>query len=100
MHKSWFFLPRKASKVAFDDQKDQSKATNLLFKCSEDFSEIKMTRIGKLTLFYTEWRAKIPPLGFFLVNPFEKELFISNQVDVKSNLFATMMTSLTQNQFF
>jgi len=46
-HRSWFFLPRRASHEKYDENLDEHRATNLLFKCSEDFSKIQVTRIGK-----------------------------------------------------
>nr|CAB3227546.1 soluble calcium-activated nucleotidase 1 [Phallusia mammillata] len=48
VHKSWFFLPRRASHEKYDEDLDEYRATNLLFKCSEDFSDIKLIRVGKL----------------------------------------------------
>ncbi|XP_076807969.1 soluble calcium-activated nucleotidase 1-like isoform X2 [Clavelina lepadiformis] len=48
VHKSWFFLPRRASHEQYDEDLDELRATNILFQCSEDFSHIKVTRIGKL----------------------------------------------------
>ena len=47
MHQSWFFLPRKASHEAYDDKIDEQKATNMLIKCSEDFTRFDVTHIGK-----------------------------------------------------
>ena len=47
VHKSWFFLPRRASREVYDEVKDEQRATNILFKCSEDFKNIKVTKIGK-----------------------------------------------------
>ena len=46
----WFFLPRRASKETYTEKDDERRATNLLFTADEDFSVIKMQRIGPLHL--------------------------------------------------
>jgi len=48
IHKSWFFLPRRASHQQYDDVADEERGTNILFQCSENFENIKVTRIGRL----------------------------------------------------
>lgn len=48
VHQQWFFLPRRASKDAYTEQEDEHRATNLVFRVSEDFSQISATRIGPL----------------------------------------------------
>ena len=46
IHKSWFFLPRRASHLKYDETLDEQRATNIFFKCSEDFSDINVKHIG------------------------------------------------------
>lgn len=48
VHNSWFFLPRRASREQYNDVVDEERGTNILFKCSEDFSRISHIRIGEL----------------------------------------------------
>ena len=49
-HKKWFFLPRRASKEKYDDMEDEHRATNVMFVCSEDFSNIEVRTVGELNL--------------------------------------------------
>ncbi len=48
VNKKWFFLPRRASKLQYDDKEDERRATNMLLSCSEDFSACDRTFIGPL----------------------------------------------------
>ena len=48
IHKEWFFLPRRASHEKYDDVSDERRATNLLFRASEDFKAIHMSHMGPL----------------------------------------------------
>ena len=48
IHKEWFFLPRRASREKYDDVSDERRATNLLFRASEDFKTIHMSHMGPL----------------------------------------------------
>jgi soluble calcium-activated nucleotidase 1 len=48
VHKKWFFLPRRASKLKYDDQADERRGTNMLLSCNEDFSVCDRTFIGPL----------------------------------------------------
>ena len=45
-HKQWFFLPRRASTEKYEETPDERRATNLMFRASNDFSKIHMSRIG------------------------------------------------------
>lgn len=49
-HKKWFFLPRRASKEKYNDVDDEHRATNVMFICSEDFTDIQVRTIGELNL--------------------------------------------------
>lgn len=48
VHKKWFFLPRRASTEPYDPEKDELRATNLMFIVDEDFKDIQISRIGEL----------------------------------------------------
>ena len=48
VHKKWFFLPRRASKLQYNDKDDEHRGTNMLLSCSEDFSVCDRTFIGPL----------------------------------------------------
>lgn len=50
VHKRWFFLPRRASQETYTETDDERRATNLLFKADDDFSDISMQRVGKLLI--------------------------------------------------
>ena len=47
-HKSWFFLPRRASSEQYNDQDDEHRATNILIKADEKFKKISVERVGIL----------------------------------------------------
>lgn len=48
IHQQWFFLPRRASPDAYNDKEDEKKATNLLLRANEDFSQVTLTTAGPL----------------------------------------------------
>lgn len=50
LHKKWYFLPRRASRLKYDDKADEQRGTNMLISCSEDFSKCEMAVIGALNL--------------------------------------------------
>ncbi|KAG1663296.1 Soluble calcium-activated nucleotidase 1 [Nymphon striatum] len=50
IHKKWFFLPRRASTTKYNDKEDEKKGTNLLIKCSENFQDISITKIGEFSV--------------------------------------------------
>ncbi|TRY82660.1 hypothetical protein DNTS_032596 [Danionella cerebrum] len=50
----WFFLPRRASSERYEELADESRGTNLMLRCSPDFSDVTMSRVGPLK----------PTLGF------------------------------------
>lgn len=49
-HKSWFFLPRRASTETYSEEQDERRATNILLKISPCFSMIEVSHVGKLHL--------------------------------------------------
>ncbi|KAH9490038.1 Soluble calcium-activated nucleotidase 1 [Bulinus truncatus] len=49
IHKKWFFLPRRASTETYDEVKDERRATNLLFIADEEFKNIEVKQIGKIS---------------------------------------------------
>ncbi|XP_029022767.1 soluble calcium-activated nucleotidase 1b [Betta splendens] len=44
----WFFLPRRASRERYEEAADERRATNLLLCCPDDFSHVKVRRVGPL----------------------------------------------------
>lgn len=48
IHQQWFFMPRRASPVTYNDKDDEKKGTNLLLRANEDFSEVHLTKVGPL----------------------------------------------------
>jgi soluble calcium-activated nucleotidase 1 len=47
-HKKWFFLPRRASKEAYDEVLDENRCGNILIQADKHFKNIKITKIGEL----------------------------------------------------
>ena len=47
-HKQWFFLPRRASKEAYDEVLDENRCGNILIRADEDFKNIKVVTVGEL----------------------------------------------------
>ena len=48
IHQQWFFMPRRASTETYEEAADETRATNLLFRASEDFNHISVSKIGPL----------------------------------------------------
>lgn len=48
VHQQWFFLPRRASFITYNDKDDEKKGTNMLLKASEDFTQLSVTNVGPL----------------------------------------------------
>ena len=48
VHRKWFFLPRRASTDTYDETADERRATNVMFRATDDFSDISMTTVGDL----------------------------------------------------
>ena len=46
IHKQWFLLPRRASKETYEEVADEHRATNIMFRASEHFDDISMSRVG------------------------------------------------------
>lgn len=45
--KRWFFLPRRASSERYSEKEDEHRATNLLLKSTQDFTDISVRKIGE-----------------------------------------------------
>ncbi|XP_043940924.1 soluble calcium-activated nucleotidase 1 [Protopterus annectens] len=45
--KRWFFLPRRASSERYSEKEDEHRATNLLLKATQDFTDISVSKIGE-----------------------------------------------------
>ena len=48
VYQQWFILPRRASKDKYDEVADERRATNILLRANQDFSQIISSRVGKL----------------------------------------------------
>jgi soluble calcium-activated nucleotidase 1 len=48
-HKRWFFLPRRVSKKAYDKAEDEHRGSNIIISVSENFDNIQVKHVGKLT---------------------------------------------------
>jgi len=44
----WYFLPRRASTLPYDEEEDELRGTNLIISLNEQFGDVKVTRIGTL----------------------------------------------------
>lgn len=44
--RSWFFLPRRASKERYSEKEDEQRGANILLRASADFSDIKQSYVG------------------------------------------------------
>uniref|UniRef100_A0A915AST6 Soluble calcium-activated nucleotidase 1 n=1 Tax=Parascaris univalens TaxID=6257 RepID=A0A915AST6_PARUN len=47
VHRKWFFMPRRASKLMYTEAEDESRGTNYLLTASEDFSHVDARQVGK-----------------------------------------------------
>ena len=50
VNKKWFFLPRRASKLKYDDKEDERRGTNMILSCTADFGECDRTFVGPLNV--------------------------------------------------
>ena len=48
VNRKWFFLPRRASKLKYNEKTDERCGTNMLLSCREDFSQCDRTLVGPL----------------------------------------------------
>jgi soluble calcium-activated nucleotidase 1 len=46
LRKEWIFLPRRHSHEAYDEAADESRATNLMLTTDENFTKVKVTKLG------------------------------------------------------
>uniref|UniRef100_A0A1B6DEG1 Soluble calcium-activated nucleotidase 1 n=1 Tax=Clastoptera arizonana TaxID=38151 RepID=A0A1B6DEG1_9HEMI len=49
VHKRWFFLPRRLSKLRYNDETDERMSTNVLLSTDHHFSRIQTTYIGEVS---------------------------------------------------
>ena len=47
-HKKWYFLPRRASHLMYNEKDDERRATNVLLSSDEHFTSVEVRTIGKL----------------------------------------------------
>ncbi|XP_014255036.1 apyrase-like [Cimex lectularius] len=47
-HNKWFFLPRRMSHYAYNEDKDQYQGTNVLISCDENFNQCHVTQVGEV----------------------------------------------------
>ena len=48
IEKKWYFLPRRASREAYDEELDEHRATNLMIKADENFDNVVYKTIGEI----------------------------------------------------
>ncbi|XP_072152348.1 soluble calcium-activated nucleotidase 1 isoform X2 [Bemisia tabaci] len=48
IHKRWYFLPRRSSRLRYNDKTDEFMGTNVLLSTDADFSSIMVTYIGEI----------------------------------------------------
>ncbi|KAL1116325.1 hypothetical protein AAG570_005820 [Ranatra chinensis] len=48
VHRRWFFLPRRMSKLNYDENEDERRGTNVLLTADEDFRDIKVVYVGEV----------------------------------------------------
>jgi soluble calcium-activated nucleotidase 1 len=87
-YKRWFFLPRRVSKLPYDEVKDVNRGSNIMLAASEDFKNISIKRIGDLT----------PTRGFSTFKfvpgrPREIVAIKSEEVGEKMNSYITVFTT-------
>lgn len=88
--RKWVFLPRRMSKEAYDEQKDERMGSNVAFLMDEDFSNLKQVTLGPQN----------PSHGFssFKFVPFrENEIVALKSVEDGANIksFMTVFNLLT-----
>lgn len=44
----WYFLPRRASREAYDEKEDEKRATNLMLKADDEFATVDYHTIGEI----------------------------------------------------
>ena len=49
IRRQWFILPRRVSMDPYDDMKDETRGSNKIVIASEDFSNIQVREVGKVT---------------------------------------------------
>ena len=49
IHQKWFFLPRRASVLKYDEVSDERRGTNLLITADKHFKDIHVTHVGIAT---------------------------------------------------
>lgn len=47
-HEEWFFLPRRASKLPYNDVDDEERGTNVLLRTDPGFHRVKLSQVGPL----------------------------------------------------
>ena len=48
LERRWYFLPRRLSKAAYNDQEDEKRGTNIMMSMDESFGDIKVSTVGPL----------------------------------------------------
>ncbi|GFY63504.1 soluble calcium-activated nucleotidase 1 [Trichonephila inaurata madagascariensis] len=90
VHQQWFFLPRRASFITYNDKDDEKKGTNMLLKANEDFTQLSVTNVGPL----------IPTHGFSsfkFVPDTSDSVIIALKTEENEGHIATFITVFTIN---
>jgi len=80
----WYFLPRRASTEAYNDELDEKRGANYVISMNEDFEDIKVTRIGP----------QIPTHGFssFVFVPYREHEVVALKTEENEGNIATYIT--------
>ncbi|XP_056323823.1 soluble calcium-activated nucleotidase 1b isoform X2 [Danio aesculapii] len=84
----WFFLPRRASSERYDETADERRGTNLILRCSSDFSRISASRAGPLK----------PTLGFSsfkFIPDTDDQIILALKSEEDAGNIATYITAFT-----
>eukprot|EP01087_Luapelamoeba_hula_P007442 TRINITY_DN1824_c0_g1_i1.p1 TRINITY_DN1824_c0_g1~~TRINITY_DN1824_c0_g1_i1.p1 ORF type:complete len:423 (+),score=82.09 TRINITY_DN1824_c0_g1_i1:169-1437(+) len=46
LYRRWYFIPRRSSELAYNEEDDESRGTNLILSLDEDFTDIQVMKIG------------------------------------------------------
>lgn len=84
----WFFLPRRASEMRYDETADERRGTNLVLSCSPNFGEVATSRVGPLN----------PTHGFssfkFVPNT-DDQIILALKSEEDAGTIATYITAFT-----
>eukprot|EP01112_Ceratiomyxa_fruticulosa_P000247 TRINITY_DN1023_c0_g1_i1.p1 TRINITY_DN1023_c0_g1~~TRINITY_DN1023_c0_g1_i1.p1 ORF type:complete len:365 (+),score=56.12 TRINITY_DN1023_c0_g1_i1:208-1302(+) len=88
LERRWYFLPRRASKLPYDDTLDETRCTNLIISMDESFSDIQSKTIGEI----------VPTHGYssFIFLPYRENEIVALKSEEHDQV-ATYMTVFNLN---